>query len=394
MRFFNKSNLIWQSFVISLLIILLLSTGCQKKVTEVTECDPSWTPHDFFISSTKILRNGYVSKDNKFFVSTLHSVYKLEPGDGNPTFCFESGHDTFTFQYKPPLSDSLAAHSWDHDRAVIIRRLEGLGFTGGHYTGRYINLTDIDSTFTDKARIAVWGMMDPIGAFNDQNQFLTLVHQPAGTGVGELYFCRIDYRLTEQPDLYPSTGIEITSTQAFRPPLNLSVMRTINDCIAYQNRFFVGIGSGGSYLVEQTGEFRRLDFPHSAAQFFSHQDTLYALNDALRLYRSLDVGDTWQKLARFSNTLRFYYIQGRLCANTLFQLWEIDLVNLVINEIDNDGLSGNKILSVHEFDNRVYVLTLTGLFYRDMDDFFTYKPDDTEEKGMVNPGLYLQGLSD
>jgi len=119
--------------------------------------------------------------------------------------------------------------------------------------------------------------------------------------------------------------------------------------------------------------------PFVTVDFFSHSDTLYALNAGHELYRSLDSGDTWQAITGFSTVqAQFFYVGDRLCAYAMYQLWDINIAEQVIKELDNDGLEGNRIMSVHEIADRVYVNTQNGLFYRDVDDFFTYKPDDTD----------------
>jgi hypothetical protein len=44
--------------------------------------------------------------------------------------------------------------------------------------------------------------------------------------------------------------------------------------------------------------------------------------------------------------------------------------------IDNKGLEGNEITSVNAFNGKVYVTTLSGLFYIPQDQFLRYKNKD------------------
>ncbi len=54
----------------------------------------------------------------------------------------------------------------------------------------------------------------------------------------------------------------------------------------------------------------------------------------------------------------------------------IDANGIRRRELVNDGLAGNQITSVCRFRDRVYVTTLSGVFYKPYRDFLTFKPGE------------------
>ncbi len=44
-----------------------------------------------------------------------------------------------------------------------------------------------------------------------------------------------------------------------------------------------------------------------------------------------------------------------------------------VRELVNDGLAGNAITSISLFNNKVYATTLSGVFTKELEEFFTYK---------------------
>ena len=57
------------------------------------------------------------------------------------------------------------------------------------------------------------------------------------------------------------------------------------------------------------------------------------------------------------------------------QLWEITFSenDVVVRELDNYGIDGVSITSLSVFDNNVYLSTMSGVFYKPVDNFFESK---------------------
>jgi hypothetical protein len=151
------------------------------------------------------------------------------------------------------------------------------------------------------------------------------------------------------------------------------------DIEAFRDRFLVGTTRGG-HLVYPTGEVK-LIFNHDIQEFFAFHDTLYALHNR-DLYQSVDLGETWQLYAAGFPIwyARFFEVRGKLCFYAGSQMAVLDVGAKYVRELDNFGLETNEITAVSEFHGKVYVATLSGLFYRDAKDFFTYKEETATQR--------------
>ncbi len=114
-------------------------------------------------------------------------------------------------------------------------------------------------------------------------------------------------------------------------------------------------------------------------------DSLIAVERSLKqTYLSVDKGETWEEFLAFpiydftgSNACyhNFEVIDGEIIAYPkcnvakLYHLYIKDNA-FHVDTIPSDGLENTKITSISEFNNKVYVTTWSGLFYKDLKDFF------------------------
>ncbi|MGD9994776.1 MAG: hypothetical protein AB7S69_15870 [Salinivirgaceae bacterium] len=99
------------------------------------------------------------------------------------------------------------------------------------------------------------------------------------------------------------------------------------------------------------------------------------------VYISSDNGLTWNTgyLVQYEYSLLNYTkIDDKIIAYRYGQLWEIVInkTEVEAKELDNDGLDGISITSVSKFDGKVYLSTLSGVYYKMTEDFFEYKIEE------------------
>ncbi|MEM6379251.1 MAG: hypothetical protein AAF705_13655 [Bacteroidota bacterium] len=103
---------------------------------------------------------------------------------------------------------------------------------------------------------------------------------------------------------------------------------------------------------------------------------------ANNIFSSSDNGLTWIKGGEtpwLIASVNFAKIDGKIIGYRYAQLWEVSTTETSFNfkELDNDGLDGKMITSVSEFDDKVFITSLSGVYRRPSDEFFTYKePED------------------
>jgi len=98
------------------------------------------------------------------------------------------------------------------------------------------------------------------------------------------------------------------------------------------------------------------------------------------IYISSDNGLTWKEgysIQYEYSLLNYSKIDDKIIGYRHGQLWELQIneTELLVRELDNDGLNGVSITSVSSFDNKVFLSTLSGVFYKNAGEFFNYKEE-------------------
>ncbi|MBS3742261.1 MAG: hypothetical protein KGY74_09090 [Candidatus Cloacimonetes bacterium] len=358
-----KFDDIYKEIAISLILIFLVN--CSENTNE-TDIEPSWKLVEELDYANKIILNSYVTTDSMYYyLSTHRGFWEYEQGDLEPDLRYNYGNAiTQTLEYKPVISDSISAYL-SEDKTEI-----RLGLNRSQYDVilEIISVWDIDSTFSDNARFAMSYFRNPVGAFNDNNQFLTVVESGSGQS-----FCLINYSFD---DSY--SGIKINQLQNI---YSFSPHFIYKNILSFSSNFFIALNTA-PYMVYPSGETKEIeDIPWSCLEFFTYKNDLYGYTSNFEIYVTYDSGENWEFYAHISAWVSFFEVSGRLCCHRHDDIHEVDFVNEEVRELDNWGLEGNEITSINEFNGRVYISTLSGLFYRDIDEFFTYK--DAEEKSSI-----------
>ena len=210
-----------------------------------------------------------------------------------------------------------------------------------------------------------------IGAFNNQDQFLTVVRDSFNLDIS---FCLINLNPTLE-NCANVTCLEINPViKRIQHETNISIQPT--QISSYEDIFLVAMNAE-SYVIDSDGTVniaQGIETPVS--QYFSANDTLFAVKHyPVELYFSVDRGYTWNLFATGfpAYKIKFFQVNNQLCFYVFSQIVTIDLQNGLIQELDNTGLEGSEITSVNEYDGKVWITTLSGMFKKNIEDFFTLK---------------------
>ena len=121
-------------------------------------------------------------------------------------------------------------------------------------------------------------------------------------------------------------------------------------------------------------------------RMFEVEDKLYGLTfrfSESKLYES-ENGLSWNYLGILDNSFRllnYSTVDGKTIAYYYSQIFQIERSDsgFDIKELSVEGLFGHRITSITEFKGRVYVTTLSGVFYKDLEDFWIEKEEVAEE---------------
>ncbi len=352
-------------------VLVVLFAGCADDSDDPVSSEGSnsgeWTLHESFFRDSKILLNGAVTNDT-FVVAQLSAVSWFGTSSLTPVQNSHIGGSR-ALDAKPAIHGSLAIYKLEGDNQLLIGSANQPFSSGGFAWG--ICLHDYDSTISEDATIPVDYHTYPVGAFNDNGLFLTMVSDTS-------YYYRTNNSLcliNLNPYDYGYGMIEL-DPEILKIPLERDQYYRLNYIGAVGERFFVSLDGSGNQLliVEPDGRVTiNTDIPDRITDICSYNGVLYASTSYVHeVYYSVDQGTTWELLGTGfpAPGIRFAIIQDELCFYVYSQIGRFDLDNEVVLELDNTGLEGDEITSVNEFNGYVWITTLNGLYFKPVEDFF------------------------
>ena len=141
--------------------------------------------------------------------------------------------------------------------------------------------------------------------------------------------------------------------------------------------YFGGIRSEeGTVKISPTGVVEKVS-EKRIAHIFKVGETLYGILGSV--YKSTNKGQTWTQLVNtnlsFELTSNMRDIQNQKIALFTDKIYSVEVQNDVFKEteLDNKGLEGRQLMSVSEWQDKVYVVTTAGVFSKPKEDFLTKK---------------------
>ena len=210
-------------------------------------------------------------------------------------------------------------------------------------------------------------------AVNSRNEFLVL------------YYTRTT------PEENTVKGLVVaTATKSYGPESNyLDTAKTwtvdlpgyIYALYAFGEDFYVLVDAG-TFKIDATRTAHRVS-SKALYKMFRIDDQLYGLHNQ-ELYAS-DQGDHWELVGNVDfnfGLLNYQLVEGKTIAYYNSQLFLLEHKEGVVHftELDNTGMESHKITSVARLGPRVYVTTLSGVFFKEYDSFLTPKEEAAPEE--------------
>lgn len=220
----------------------------------------------------------------------------------------------------------------------------------------HLPFQEMDSTFSEWVHPANGYRSNPMGIFNNQKELLIVMND-----IGGLYLIFIRVEWDGDPN-----HLKLTSLHKF----NFMQAVVYHSMGSITENFLISLNSG-TYKIFLDGSFEKI-FDDFLLNFYHWQGELFATG-LHELYVSRDEGTSWELLANnFPRWAKFFNVNDKLCIYVRDCLYELDLQNMLLRQIDNRGLETNQITAVCEYQDKIYVTTLSGLYYKEKSDFFTY----------------------
>ncbi len=363
-------------FILS--FILFIITSCKPIVTEKIvykdkEC--SWKQDlRFSRGDDSILLNSFAS-DKKLNISAISHWATIDKQDNiEGTLNFEY-YLNYSIKRKIPITDKIFTYYWEKQNYLVIN-------STSYPIASYIPYFDIKEYDTTFSRINDDGIDKKIEFMAITENMYCLFPYLTKSNEARFLIIRPNYKI-HNDKLYVSPNTNTVFVKKVEADVfkNNSYLYFIT---SYYDNFFVNVGHK-FYTIDTLGNVNKV-LNHNIFQMINLSDSLIAIDANYQTYLSLDNGNSWEKFLAiscndFSKSNGCYHnfevIDNKIIAyprcavGQLYQL-SIEDNNFKIDTIPSDGLELKDITSISEFNEKVYVTTLSGLFYKEIDKLLKY----------------------
>jgi hypothetical protein len=342
----------------------LLLISCTKDKIVYKEKETSWKAHPAFYLSDKIVYNSYATDSDIYFYGadfftsidsnfnsssssvTFYTSYVKRPIGKDFFVELKPGYPYLFIKPNARPTDNLAAQGFEFKR--------------------------IDSTFQGLA-MEYFSKTNEVAAISDQNQLLI----PIFTNEDNYpYLAFYQIGVITQPYIANYLRVDTAYVRKIhiKTPYSPGSGKVLK-IQSYYGKFFVS-DVRSSFVIHSDGTHKKIvDEP--ITQYFKYQNSLYGSSYwNNHIYKSEDEGETWKlayngALPLTSNTFNigndvFFYLGDKMAQLQIYP------DSIRAKELVNDGLVGNQITSVSKLKDRIYVTTLSGVYYKPYNSLLTY----------------------
>lgn len=357
---------------------IFIFSSCEKDDTflpEDIEETPCWELHPDIELDRRLLIQSFSTDDYLYLLSNNYFLKMDNTGLQQEYFISESGNLSL-YDY-PMLNEDLFAVGFDYYNLKYLQvystQNPEISFT--------IDLLAIDSTFKQINYFSGNGM-----SVNDSNKLLFSVNKntSAGNSDPHIYFWMFDFEVDGN-----SLTIEFDKEIKIEIPGSGAIYgeKAVTEITAIDSDFYCSISFPNTTLkIGPAGDFEEL-FPLRDARLFTKNDTLFAIGHAFGCEVSYAIkppqGNNWSSFSLGVNLGcwgDFYQINNRfVMVYNNNQFWEI-IINdsegtFEFKELDSSCIQLTSIRSIAQFKDKVYLSTHEGLYFKSIEDFFTYKEE-------------------
>lgn len=363
---------------LSVVVFATLIASCEEEKIIEVEREYSWQADDNFIYNDIAQMNSFATDDMLFFRGYTSFTSMVADSLDHPDGTRGSNIVHFAQWFTQPVNEKLPIGP-DFFVSAVPNGFMAFISNRSPVTESvsiYLDMKNIDNGFSNFYQIH-FSRGEKI-VINDRNQVLVpyQAFEPNETYVNS------SPKLALINAIYDSISIEFTH----RIDTISTQLISIND--EYQN-FVIALESiGANFFVTTDGKVYRIDsdgrmttvLNERLYRIFEDAGRLLGFGDG-HIYSSVDDGLTWAKGGESPweiTGMNFTTIGGKVVAYRFAQLWEVSTTETSFDfkELDNDGLDGKTITSVSEFDSKVFVTSLAGVYHRPSEEFFTYKEEE------------------
>ena len=347
-----------KQITVSLILIGLL-IGCQEDVVIFKQLKASWNSHPSFTLINKIKFNSYSSGLSLLVHGPGYfSVLKKSQAPAHYTTFFD-----YPFGEKLPINDIYFLSATPEGSFIGFWPVAQPNFAAASV---YFNMKDYDEYFNKVNFDLSLGKENM--SINKVNQCLVPYYSNHPDNKTSLFLFEISNASPPYLSLKKAQRITI-SEPANIVEGNVSYIKAIED-------FFIVSTKSKTYKILSDGTVKQI-LTFTINEAFEWAGEIYLVSNS-QIAKSSDGGVKWDQFSGTSPTLAkgtYYVIGDSLVLNYSDAIFsaKFKLPKYSLRELKNDGVEGNLITSVSEFNDSVYVTTYTGVFYKSRREFFNSK---------------------
>jgi len=332
--------------------------GCTKEIIIEKEKEYRWKANSSFVNKFAIVLNSY-GTENKLNIVGYNFFSEIDPAitdEGNFQFYSKLGDDNM--DYKMPVNENIFVNA-DAKTFIITPTSEAMGPNSA-----FIDFDKIDKDFNRFG--FVYRIAGECVKINNKNQILV----PYQAIYGDFKFLLINLK-----DESASHTIDTLETKI----LNTGLASGYAGPIMFTNKDYFLVSMVNTFKVYADGSFSKV-FDGGFKKMYYQNGILYGYTYD-EIYCSYDDGENWilsgEISEQFILQMQYLFIDNEIILTYNSQMFHQEIVDNKINlmEIDNDGLDGKFITSINKCNDKVFVTTLSGVYYIPYKDFFVYKPE-------------------
>jgi hypothetical protein len=343
---------------IGFLLIIIFLSGCTKENIVEKEKQYRWKAQSSFVNKFAIVLNssGTENKLNIVGYNFFSEIAPLMADEGNFQYYSKLGDNNM--DYKMPVNEKIFVNT-NAKTFIITPTSEAMGSNSA-----FIDFDKIDKDFIRFG--FVYSSGGECVKINNKNQILV----PYQARYGDFKFLMINLK-----DESASHEIDTLETKI----LNTGNASGYSSSIMFTHKDYFLVSLINTFKIYPDGNFSKV-FDGSFRIMYCQNGILYGYTND-KIYCSYNDGETWLLSGEISNQLllqmQYLTLDNEIILTSNSQMFHQVINNNTINlmEIDNDGLNGKFITSITKCNDKVFVTTLTGVYYIDYKDFFVYKQE-------------------
>ncbi len=356
-------------------MIAFMAMSCTKSDTSTTDYiyeghKYSWREDWRFSANAGVIVNSFAS-DTKLNLSLSNRWATLDKNDKYAVTTKFEHYLNYSTKRKIPITEKIFAFYSDKQQVLSIN---STGFLWAETLPEF-HLPTYDSEFLSLNDDYI-GRKNTFMAISDDMYclvpYLTTSYQP------KFFIIKPDYHWQHGAvHLDANTDSAIVKTVSPAVPPNASSVYFIT---SYYHAFFVNLGHE-LFHIDSLGLVKKV-LDKDIHQMVQLSDSLVAFGTNNQTYLSVDQGNTWQAFLNIPETnfigttaadYNFERINQHIIAYPKHNTGKLYHVYIKDNmfradTIASDGVDKKNITSIAAFNNKVYVTTLSGLFYKDKEE--------------------------